>query len=141
MQLSEAEQGEECTIQLHCQLFTHYGPTRTPARKRPSSKTASRNPHTRHRVVDPGYTTHHTDLGFCVCCRWDSDREYIPLFNKRGMYPADATASQQCEFVAPVQLYFSWKTVIQDGQFWRIFTNFMYFGNFSFDLAYHLFFM
>ncbi|GHJ89671.1 hypothetical protein NliqN6_6073 [Naganishia liquefaciens] len=47
----------------------------------------------------------------------------------------------QCEFIAPVQLYFSWKTVIHDGQFWRIFTNFMYFGNFSFDLAYHLFFM
>ncbi|KAJ9092989.1 hypothetical protein QFC20_007232 [Naganishia adeliensis] len=47
----------------------------------------------------------------------------------------------QCEFIAPVQLYFSWKTVFQDGQFWRIFTNFMYFGNFSFDLAYHLFFI
>ena len=62
--------------------------------------------------------------------------------------------------IAPLQLYFSWRTAVTQMQvgeaallnrlciirltarkLWRFFTTFLYFGQLSLDLAFHLFFM
>ncbi|KAJ9099901.1 hypothetical protein QFC21_003906 [Naganishia friedmannii] len=59
----------------------------------------------------------------------------------REIPPITRTWAFACVAVGVAVLYFSWKTVLEDGQYWRIITNFLYFGSFSFDLAYHLFFM
>jgi len=47
----------------------------------------------------------------------------------------------QCELVAPIQLYFSYKATFVNGQIWRLLTTFTYFGKMSLDLAFHLFFI
>ncbi|GFZ50597.1 hypothetical protein JCM24511_08355 [Saitozyma sp. JCM 24511] len=47
----------------------------------------------------------------------------------------------ECQVVAPLQLYFSWKAAVGNMQFWRFLTTFFYFGPLSLDLAFHLFFI
>ncbi|KIJ54159.1 hypothetical protein M422DRAFT_221701 [Sphaerobolus stellatus SS14] len=46
----------------------------------------------------------------------------------------------QCQLVTPLQLYFSFKSAIGNGQIWRILTTFLYFGPLSLDFIFHLFF-
>lgn len=58
---------------------------------------------------------------------------YSPLFvSVRG---------QQCQVVTPLQLYFSFKAAFVNGQVWRVFTNFFYFGSLSLDFVFHMFFL
>ncbi|OXG26318.1 derlin-2/3 [Cryptococcus neoformans Bt120] len=47
----------------------------------------------------------------------------------------------ECQVVAPVQLYFSWKAAIVNMQVWRFITTFLYFGPVSLDLLFHIFFV
>ncbi|WWC88404.1 uncharacterized protein L201_003315 [Kwoniella dendrophila CBS 6074] len=47
----------------------------------------------------------------------------------------------ECQVIAPLQLYFSWKAAIGNGQVWRLITTFLYFGPLSLDLAFHMFFI
>ncbi|OCF39692.1 derlin-2/3 [Kwoniella heveanensis CBS 569] len=47
----------------------------------------------------------------------------------------------ECGVIAPLQLYFSWKSAVQNMQVWRFITTFLYFGPLSLDLAFHLFFI
>ncbi|ORX37185.1 Derlin [Kockovaella imperatae] len=47
----------------------------------------------------------------------------------------------ECQLIAPLQLYFSWKNAVGHMQLWRFFTTFFYFGPLSFDLVFHLFFI
>ncbi|KAI9634773.1 Derlin [Dioszegia hungarica] len=47
----------------------------------------------------------------------------------------------ECQLVAPVQLWFSWKAALGNMQLWRFITTFCYFGPLSLDLAFHLFFI
>ncbi|KAG7528427.1 hypothetical protein FFLO_06173 [Filobasidium floriforme] len=47
----------------------------------------------------------------------------------------------QCKYVAPLQLYFSYKSAFQNHQPWRLVTAFLYFGPVTLDLAFHLFFI
>eukprot|EP00729_Bicosta_minor_P006703 gene6703-29951_t len=51
------------------------------------------------------------------------------------------TLACQLEVIAPLNLYFNWKQVVEDGQFWRMLTNFLYFGNFGIDYLFHMFFL
>ncbi|VDC04462.1 unnamed protein product [Peniophora sp. CBMAI 1063] len=46
----------------------------------------------------------------------------------------------QCQIVTPLQLYFSFKSAFTNGQLWRPFTNFFYFGSMSLDFIFHMFF-
>jgi len=46
----------------------------------------------------------------------------------------------QCRFVTPFQLFYASKPVFQNGQLWRLITNFLYFGPLSLDFCFHLFF-
>jgi len=46
----------------------------------------------------------------------------------------------QCQLVAPLHLYFSFKAAFTNGQMWRALTTFFYFGPISLDFVFHLFF-
>jgi hypothetical protein len=48
---------------------------------------------------------------------------------------------QECQVVAPLQLYFSWTSAVAKMQPWRFLTTFCYFGKVSLDLCFHLFFV
>lgn len=48
---------------------------------------------------------------------------------------------QECQVVAPLQLYFSWTSAVLKWQPWRFVTTFCYFGKVSLDLCFHLFFV
>ncbi|KAK9468115.1 Derlin [Lipomyces arxii] len=47
----------------------------------------------------------------------------------------------QCETLTPYQLFFSFRTVADTHQYWRILTTFLYFGPLSLDFIFHIFFM
>jgi len=42
------------------------------------------------------------------------------------------------EIVSPLSLYLNYDLVFKKYQFWRLFTNFFYFGNFGLSLIFHL---
>ncbi|KAI5989996.1 Der1-like protein [Pisolithus albus] len=46
----------------------------------------------------------------------------------------------QCQVVTPLQLYFSFRSAFTNAQPWRMLTTFFYFGPFSLDFVFHLFF-
>ncbi|ORY76207.1 Derlin [Leucosporidium creatinivorum] len=46
----------------------------------------------------------------------------------------------QCNIVTPLQLYFTYRSAIEQGQLWRIATTFLYWGPIGLDFVFHLFF-
>ncbi|WVQ65354.1 uncharacterized protein L199_003530 [Kwoniella botswanensis] len=52
-----------------------------------------------------------------------------------------ASVLVECQVVAELQLYFSWKAAVGNMQVWRFITTFLYFGPLSLDLAFHMFFI
>ena len=52
------------------------------------------------------------------------------------------TAACALDIVSPFSLYYSWTMVWDRGQFWRVFTNFFFFGaKFSLEFLFHMFFL
>eukprot|EP00037_Helgoeca_nana_P012368 m.112135 g.112135 ORF g.112135 m.112135 type:complete len:254 (+) comp21406_c0_seq1:35-796(+) len=51
------------------------------------------------------------------------------------------TLACQLEIVNPFQLYFNLDLILYHGEVWRLATNFLYFGNFSIDFIFHMFFL
>lgn len=51
------------------------------------------------------------------------------------------TGAVALEIVTPLKLYLNWLLVVRNGEIWRIFTNFLFFGNFSLDFLFHMFFL
>lgn len=51
------------------------------------------------------------------------------------------TGAVSLEVVTPLKLYLNWLLVLRNGEVWRIFTNFLFFGNFSLDFLFHMFFL
>lgn len=51
------------------------------------------------------------------------------------------TASVALELLTPLKLYLNWTLILHHGQVWRVFTNFLYFGDFSLDFLFHMFFL
>ncbi|GAA6040264.1 hypothetical protein JCM8097_009394 [Rhodosporidiobolus ruineniae] len=65
----------------------------------------------------------------------------IPPITKAYLIGAVGTSvAVQCNFVTPLQLYFTWRSAIDNGQVWRIVTCFLYWGPLSLDFFFHLFF-
>ncbi|KAK0748591.1 Der1-like family-domain-containing protein [Apiosordaria backusii] len=46
----------------------------------------------------------------------------------------------QCHLLTPFQLFYSYRAVFQKAQYWRLITTFLYFGPFSMDLLFHVYF-
>jgi len=51
------------------------------------------------------------------------------------------TASCSLELVSPFALYFNLRLVVFQGQLWRLFTNFFFFGALGVDFLFHMFFL
>ncbi|KAI9019858.1 Der1-like family-domain-containing protein [Hyaloraphidium curvatum] len=51
------------------------------------------------------------------------------------------TLACQLDLVSPFHLYFNWDLIWKGGQYWRLVTSFLYFGNFSVDFLFHMFFL
>jgi len=51
------------------------------------------------------------------------------------------TLACQLEIVSPLHLYFNGDLIVNKQQVWRLVTNFLYFGDFSLDFFFHMFFL
>ena len=45
------------------------------------------------------------------------------------------------EIVSPLTLYYNYDLVVSKGQYWRLFSSFMFFGSFNLDFLFHLYFV
>ena len=51
------------------------------------------------------------------------------------------TAACAVDIVTPYSLYFNWDLVFSQGQIWRLLTSYLYFGVFSIDFLFHMYFL
>jgi len=51
------------------------------------------------------------------------------------------TAACALDLISPFSLYYNYKLIVQRGQIWRLFTNFFFFGMFSVDFLFHMYFL
>ena len=51
------------------------------------------------------------------------------------------TAGCALEFISPFSVYFNFRLIVYKFQLWRLFTNFLFFGNLSLDFVFHMFFL
>ncbi|RUS21540.1 hypothetical protein BC937DRAFT_92330 [Endogone sp. FLAS-F59071] len=47
----------------------------------------------------------------------------------------------QTGFIHPLQMYFNYDLIVNDRQYWRLVTNFLFFGPLSLDFLFHMFFL
>lgn len=52
-----------------------------------------------------------------------------------------ATAACALDIVSPFSLYFNLKLIVEKAQLWRLLTNFFFFGLFSLDFVFHMYFL
>jgi len=65
----------------------------------------------------------------------------IPLVSRIYLFATLAiTSACFLDFVSPLTLYFNWDLACK-GQYWRFFTSFFFFGNFSLDFVFHMYFV
>ncbi|KAI3343700.1 derlin-2 [Ustulina deusta] len=64
-----------------------------------------------------------------ICTRWWTTATVL------------TSALVQCQMVTPFQLFYSVRTVFNKGEYWRLLTTFLYFGPFSLDLLFHVYFL
>lgn len=51
------------------------------------------------------------------------------------------TAMCALDIISPFYLYFNWDLVVTHGQLWRLVTSYLYFGLFSIDYLFHMYFL
>lgn len=51
------------------------------------------------------------------------------------------TAACAVDIVSPFTLYFNYDLVFQEGQLWRLITPYLFFGVFSIDFLFHMYFL
>lgn len=65
----------------------------------------------------------------------------IPLISRIYLTGAFlTTAACSIDIITPFSLYFSWTLVLQ-GQVWRLISSYLYFGIFSVDFLFHMYFL
>ncbi|KAG7051547.1 Der1-like family protein [Colletotrichum scovillei] len=64
-----------------------------------------------------------------ICTRWWTTATVL------------TSALVQCQMVTPFQLFYSFRAVFAKSQYWRLLTTFLYFGPFSLDLLFHVYFL
>ena len=66
----------------------------------------------------------------------------LPLVSRCYLTGAVAT-SAACffEFVSPLTLYYNYDLIFHRGHYWRIFSSFLFFGPFSLDFLFHMYFV
>lgn len=51
------------------------------------------------------------------------------------------TAACALDLISPFALYYNYKLIFHKGQVWRLFTNFLFFGQFGLDFLFHMYFL
>jgi Derlin-2/3 len=51
------------------------------------------------------------------------------------------TAMCALDIISPFYLYFNWDLVVSHGQLWRLVTSYLFFGLFSIDYLFHMYFL
>lgn len=64
-----------------------------------------------------------------ICTRWWTTATVL------------ASGLVQCQLVTPFQLFYSYRAVFVKSQYWRLLTTFLYFGPFSIDLLFQVYFL
>jgi Derlin-2/3 len=65
----------------------------------------------------------------------------IPLISRLYLTGAFlTTAACAVDIISPFSLYFNWDLVFQ-GQVWRLVTSYLFFGVFSIDFLFHMYFL
>jgi Derlin-2/3 len=83
-------------------------------------------------VVDPYHS---------VCCHIYRYME-IPLISRLYLTGAFlTTAACAVDIISPFNLYFNWDLVFSEGQVWRLITSYLFFGVFSVDFLFHMYFL
>ena len=52
-----------------------------------------------------------------------------------------ATAACAVDIISPYSLYYNWDLVYNKGQIWRLITPYLFFGLFSIDFLFHMYFL
>lgn len=66
----------------------------------------------------------------------------MPVVTRTYMTLAILTSTAcYLDFLSPLTLYYNFDLVYYKGQYWRLFSSFIYFGNFSIDFVFHLYFI
>lgn len=66
----------------------------------------------------------------------------IPLISRLYLTAAVGT-STACflDLVSPLTLYYNFDLIVSKGQYWRLITSFLFFGSFSLDFMFHMYFV
>lgn len=66
----------------------------------------------------------------------------IPLISKLYLTSAvGITTACFLDLVSPLTLYYNYELILNKGQYWRIITSFLFFGSFSIDFLFHMYFV
>ena len=66
----------------------------------------------------------------------------IPVVSRVYLTAALAvTSACFMDWVSPLTLYFNYDLVFRKGQYWRLLSSFLFFGNFSLDFLFHMYFV
>ncbi|KAG7349808.1 Der1-like family protein [Nitzschia inconspicua] len=66
----------------------------------------------------------------------------IPLISRLYLTGAFlTTAACAVDIISPFSLYFNWDLVFSQGQVWRLITSYLFFGAFSVDFLFHMYFL
>lgn len=68
-------------------------------------------------------------------------REMPPVSRVYLTLAFGTTAACALEVLSPFSLYYNYNLIFQKGQFWRLVTNFWFFGLFSIDFVFHMYFL
>jgi len=71
--------------------------------------------------------------------RWYSEIPPISRLYLTGAFLT--TAMCAVDIIEPYLLYFSWDLVFAKGQIWRLVTSYLFFGVFSVDFLFHMYFL
>ena len=66
----------------------------------------------------------------------------IPVVSRMYLTGAFLTsAACAVDIVTPFSLYFNWGLIFKEGQVWRLVTSYLFFGVFSIDFLFHMYFL
>ena len=66
----------------------------------------------------------------------------IPVVSKFYLATSLAiTTACFLDFVSPLTLYYNFDLIFQKGQYWRLVTSYFFFGTFSLDFLFHVYFV
>jgi hypothetical protein len=66
----------------------------------------------------------------------------IPVISRLYLTGAFLTTTAcAVDLISPFSLYFNWNLIFSEGQVWRLITTYLFFGVFSIDFLFHMYFL